>query len=37
MILARNSIIPPKEWEHDKYLKNNEDKTVHDYLIKNNN
>ena len=28
MILAENEIIPPKEWEHDKLLKNNFGSTV---------
>ena len=33
MILALNKIIPPKEWLHDKYLRNNINRTVYDYLI----
>ena len=28
MILAKNKIIPPKEWYHDKKMKNNNGKTV---------
>ena len=33
MLLAMNKIIPPKYWEHDKYLRNNLNRTVYDYLV----
>ena len=32
MWLAKNKILPPKEWEHNKYIKNIYDKTVNGYL-----
>lgn len=35
MILAYNGIVPPKEWNHDKYLQDKKGKTVFDYLKKN--
>lgn len=35
MILALNNIIPPKQWEHDKYLKGDNGQTVEDCLIEN--
>ena len=28
MYLAKKKIVPPKEWEHDKFLKNRYDQTV---------
>lgn len=30
--LAKNKIIPPKEFIHNRTLKNKEGKTVYDYL-----
>lgn len=36
MILAHNGIVPPEEWLHNKYLKDNLNRTVCDYLFKNN-
>ena len=32
MILAENGIIPPKEWEHDKFIKDDEKYTVAELL-----
>ena len=32
MILANNGIIPPKEWEHDKFMKDVEKYTVAELL-----
>ena len=32
MILAGKGIIPPKEWEHDKFIKNYNDLTVVEIL-----
>ena len=28
MILRKYGIIPPKEWHHDKYLRNNSGETM---------
>ena len=36
MIFAKNGMIPPKQWEHDKLMKDNENHTVEDYLISTN-
>lgn len=36
MTLASKSIIPPREWYHDKYLTNNNGETVALLLSKNN-
>ena len=33
MILAKNGIIPPKEWYHDPNLVNNEGRTVCYFLF----
>ena len=32
MLLASNSIIPPKEWEHAKFIKNRHNYTVAEIL-----
>ena len=32
MILASNGIIPPREWEHDKFMKDSENYTVAELL-----
>lgn len=32
MYLAQKGIIPPKEFQHDKYLKDSNNNTVYDYL-----
>lgn len=35
MLLANNGIEPPKEWSHDKDIKDNTGNTVAMYLAKN--
>ena len=35
MKLASNGIIPPKEWQHDKYLRDRWGNTVEFYLNRN--
>ncbi len=35
MILAKNKIIPPQEWYHNKYLVNFQDESVYDLLENN--
>ena len=32
MLLASNGIIPPKEWEHDKFIKDKHINTVAEIL-----
>ena len=36
MILAKNGIIPPKEWEHEKSIEGNDGEYVLSLLRKNN-
>ena len=35
MILAEKNIIPPKEWEYDKFITNKFDLTIAEILSKN--
>ena len=35
MTLAWKGIIPPKEWYHNPTIKDNDGKTVEDYLLEN--
>ena len=35
LILSAYGIIPPKEWNHNPNIKDKDDKTVEDYLLKN--
>ena len=35
MLLAKDGIIPPKEWTHDPTIVNNHGKTVEKYLLEN--
>ncbi len=36
MYLAKKEIIPPKEWYHDPNIKNEQNKSVCNYLCENN-
>ena len=35
LLLAKNGIIPPKEWNHDATIHNNDNYTVAMYLFEN--